>query len=272
MKRDTFEKYPPDSIDLAHRALLTTWDCLSDYREDLVLVGGLAVRLLSKRATEGLPDAITLDVDFGISIGASVGMYGNLRETLSGHGFTWKGGRFERNFANMTLFVDLLTDDGARETGSAVIDDSLSVTIVPGIARALERHRLIEISGPTLLGVAQTECVRVAEVGPMLVLKLNAFAGRKAPKDAHDFLYLALNYVEGVEQAVTGFAEEKAARNRGMPRALETLRTLFEDVTAQGPISCAAFRMNNEHLSPERSEESLSLRQQCVTLAEQLSG
>jgi len=44
----------------------------------------------------------------------------------------------------------------------------------------------------------------------------------------------------------------------------------FERGDALGPMACAAFRMNNEHLRPERAEESLMLRQQCVTLADEL--
>jgi hypothetical protein len=51
---------------------------------------------------------------------------------------------------------------------------------------------------------------------------------------------------------------------------LQTLKSFFGDANAQGPMSCAAFRMNNEHESPDRSEESLQIRQQCVTLAEAL--
>ena len=54
------------------------------------------------------------------------------------------------------------------------------------------------------------------------------------------------------------------------PRALQTLKSFFADATAQGPMSCAAFRMNNEHESPDRNEESLLIRQQCVTLAQAL--
>lgn len=270
MKHDTFDKYPADSLDLTERALLTTWDCLSDYRGDLVLVGGMAVRYLTRRATRGLPDAVTIDVDLGISISASSGMYGSIRQTLSAHDFTWAGQRFVRKFGETTLFLDLLTDDDHTDVGSAVVDDGLNVGIVPGITRALARTRIVEVSGKTLLGLQQTEHVRIAEVGPMLVLKLNAFAGRKAPKDAHDIAYLEMNYLGGIEEVVAGFAEERAAGNRGMPRALETLRRFFGDVNAQGPMSCAAFRMNNEHLLPAREDESQRIRRQCVTLAQAL--
>lgn len=270
MKHDTFDKYPPDSLDLTQRALLTIWDCLADFQSDLVLVGGLAVRYLTRRAEGGLPDAVTLDVDLGVSVGTSNGMYGSIRESLSAHDFQWTGGRFSRGFGSMTLFVDLLTDDDQAMEGNLIVDDSLSVSIIPGITRALKCNRPMEISGKTLLGSTTTQKVRVAEVGPMLVLKLNAFAGRKAPKDAHDVAYLVMNYLGGVRNAVGGFAHEKAEENRGMPRALQTLTSFFADENSQGPMSCAAFRMNNEHELPERMEESLIIRQQCVTFAQAL--
>jgi len=157
--------------------------------------------------------------------------------------------------------------------GTATVDDSLAVTTVPGIDRTLANNRIVEISGKTLLGVDQTEHVRVAEVGPLLVLKLNAFSGpvgRKAPKDSHDILYLAMNYLDGTSRAVAAFQEEKKAGNRGMPYALNCLENDFSDTAAQGPLSCAAFRLDNQHLAPEFEAESMRIRQQCVTLAQVL--
>ncbi|MCX6855578.1 MAG: nucleotidyl transferase AbiEii/AbiGii toxin family protein [Verrucomicrobia bacterium] len=273
MKHDTFDKYAADAMDLPQRALLTTWDCLSAYRDDLVLVGGLAIRHLTKPPEDGMLGPVTLDVDFGISIGAGGSMYGSIRETLSAHGFKWEDKRFVRKFKELTLFVDLLTDDGESDTGTVVVDDSLSVGVVPGINRALEQNRLITVSGTTLIGVPQTEEIRVAEAGPLLVLKLNAFGGpvgRKANKDVHDILYLAMNYLDGTHKAVSGFHEEKRVENRGMRHAVHALKNYFQGPEAQGPMACAAFRLNNRHMEPEFQEESERIRQQCVTLAEAL--
>lgn len=275
MKHDTFDKYPQEAMDLPQKALLTTWDCLAAYREELVLVGGLAVRHLTNPPKEGMPGPVTLDVDFGISIAAGGDIYGSIRETLSAHDFKWEEKRFVRKFEEMNLYVDLLTDDGKADGGTAIVDDSLAVGIVPGIDRALEQHRVIPVSGTTLLGVPQTEEIRVADVGPLLVLKLNAFGGpvgRKAPKDVHDVLYLALNYLEGSGKALAAFHGEKSAGNRGMPHALRALKNYFATPESQGPMACAAFRLNNQHLAPEFQEESERIRQQCVTLAEALLG
>jgi hypothetical protein len=49
-KFGTFSEYPKDSLVSAEKALLTVWRSLERYRGDLVLVGGLAVHYLTKRA------------------------------------------------------------------------------------------------------------------------------------------------------------------------------------------------------------------------------
>jgi len=273
MKHDTFEKYRADSLELPQQALLTTWDCLPDYRDDLVLVGGLAVRHLTKPPVEGLPGAVTLDVDFGVSLAAGGGAYPGIRENLSGHGFKWAKGRFTRKFPTLELHIDLLTDDDKSDRGTTVMDDGLQVAIFPGINRALACHRKVQISGKTLLGNSLTEEIQVAEAGPLLVLKLNAFggpSGRKAPKDAHDILYLAENYLDGIKAAVAGFQEERRIDNRGMKSALKCLVDFFSNPNAQGPVACAAFRLNNQHEEPQNEEASLRIRQHCVTLAQAL--
>ena len=273
MKHDTFKKYPADSLELPTQALLTTWDCLPDYRDDLVLVGGLAVRFLTNPPATGTPGPVTLDVDLGVSIAAEGGAYPGIRDNLSGQGFTWANGRFTRKIQAFNLHIDLLTDDGKSDQGSAVLDDGLSVGIFPGINRALACYRPVLVAGKTLLGCPLTETIKVAEIGPLLVLKFNAFGGprgRKAPKDAHDILYLAENYLDGIRAAVAGFHAERAAANRGLRHAELCLVEHFGNPDAQGPMACAAFRLNNEHLAPQNEEASQRIRQQCVTLAQAL--
>ena len=270
MKHDTFAGYPADSLELPQRALLTAWDCLVRYQEDLVLVGGLAIRHLTSPPRDGMPGPVTLDVDFGISIAASGGQYASIKDTLSGHGFRWDGKRFMRSFDGMNLFIDLLTDDDRQTTGTVMVDNGLPVSLIPGINRALQCHRTLRIQGRNLIGAHQAHSIRVAEAGPLLVLKLNAFGGRKAPKDVHDVLYLAMNYLDGTEKALEAFQAEKSAGNPGMAPALQALAGHFQDADSLGPLSCAAFRMDNRHLDPDRRDESLRIREQCVTLAQEL--
>ena len=275
MKHDTYDKYPADSLDLPERALLTVWDCLAAYRDDLVLVGGLAIKHLTRAPRAGQPGPVTQDVDFGISLAAESGMYGSMRETLAAHGFQWVKSRFLRTFPGFDLYVDLLTDDDKADTGTALVDDGLAVGIVPGINRALAHRRLVEVQGKSLTGAELHSQVKVAEVGPMMVLKLNAFGGpmgRKAVKDVHDLLYLTMNCEGESEHAIAAFHAEKAAGNRGVPHALHAAKTSFSHLNAPGPMACAAFRLNNRHELPALAAESLRIRQQCATLAEALLG
>ena len=94
--------------------------------------------------------------------------------------------------------------------------------------------------------------------------------GRKAGKDVHDVLHLVMDSRDGTVAAIEAFKEEVRVGNRGAPLALNCLQQYFQDENTQGPMACAAFRMNNEHLRAGRKEESLMLRQQCVTLAAEL--
>lgn len=275
MKHDTFDKYPADSLELPSRALLTTWDCLPEFRSDLVLVGGLAIRHLTKPPTEGVPGAVTLDVDFGVNFVVEAGAYPGIRENMAGHGFKWQNGRFTRRFPNQDLHIDLLTDDNRSDRGSAQLDDGLQVSIFPGISRALECHREVVISDKSLLGVPLTHRVKIAEGGPLLVLKLNAFGGpfgRKAPKDAHDILYLGLNYLAGTDAAIASFHEEQKRSNRGVSHALKCLSECFSTPDSPGPVACAAFQLNNRHFQPHNRDAARRIRQQCVTLAKAFLG
>lgn len=273
MKFDTYDKYLASDTHLPPQALLTAWDCLAAFREDLVLVGGLAVRYLTKPPFGGQPGPVTLDVDFAISMGVGGDMYGSVRDTLAGHGFKWIDKRFVRSFPGLNLYIDLLTDDGKADQGTVIVDDGLSVSVLPGIDRALACWRVVEVTGTTLRGVTRTEKIKVAEIGPLLALKLNAFGGpdgRKTGKDAHDILHLATQYLDGIPAAVAGFQAEKSAGNRAMRHALACLRKYFSHVDAEGPVACAAFRLNNQHTSPSLADESTRIRQLCVTLAQEL--
>jgi hypothetical protein len=272
MKHATFDAYPPEGLDLAKRTLITVWDSLAAYPGDLVLVGGLAVDLLTRPAAEGTPGAVTMDVDLGVSLAAGEGMYGSITNTLAGHGFRWQDGRFIRVLDGLKMYVDLLTDDGSSLRGTAMVDDGLGVSILPGIERALASRREVSVSGRSLVGSERTVVVQTASVGPLLVLKLNAFGGptgRKAPKDAHDVVHLLTNYVEGPSAAVSAFHAEREI-NRGMKGAVQSLESYFLSPESEGSLACASFRLNNQQARPELAVESLLIRQQCVTLAEAL--
>jgi hypothetical protein len=81
-------------------------------------------------------------------------------------------------------------------------------------------------------------------IGPLLVLKLNAFGGptgRRHPKDAYDVLLAVTSFVDGPRAAVDAFQAEASCGNTGYAAAIETLRRDFSRRDADAPIRAAAF-------------------------------
>jgi hypothetical protein len=142
-----FDDYPPRSLESAEAALLTAWRSLEQYHNDLVLVGGLAVHYLTRRDISGLPGAVTLDVDFGITLGASGGQYGTIKTDLAGLGFTSEGNRLVRKFGDIALYLDFLTEDPPSVTGARVVDDVVA-SVIPGVNRALASRRIMTVHDP----------------------------------------------------------------------------------------------------------------------------
>lgn len=184
-KFSTFSEYPTESLVSAEMALLTAWRSLSRYHADLVLVGGLAVHYLTKRRVPGLPGAVTMDVVFGVSLGASGEQYRTIQSDLQGLGFRPEANRLVRNYGGMNRYLDFQTEDPPWLKGSRRVDEVVA-SIVPGVNRALTSRRQVEVKGGDLLGAAQECTVAVSDIAPLLVLKLNAFGGptgRRLPKD-----------------------------------------------------------------------------------------
>jgi hypothetical protein len=247
-KFGTFGDYPEESLPSAEAALLTAWRSLDRYHNDLVLVGGLAVHYLTKRGTEGgTPGAVTMDVDFGVSLAASGDQYGTIKSDLAGLDFKTEGNRVVRKLGNLNLYLDFLTEDPPSLTGTRVVDDVVA-SVIPGVNRALACRRIVPVKGRDLYGVEQKCNVAVADIGPMLVLKLNAFGGptgRRLPKDAYDVLLAVTRFVDGAEAAVAAFQAEAKTGNTGYEFALNALQRDFLEAGQDGPIRAAEFHPGN---------------------------
>jgi hypothetical protein len=246
-KFGTYHDYPRESLPAAEAALLTAWRLLERYHSEIVLVGGLAVHYLTRRNVPGLPGAVTMDVDFGILLGASGGQYGTIKSDLAGLDFKPEGNRLVRKFGNLNLYLDFLTEDSPLVTGARVVDDIVA-SVIPGVNRALACRRMVIVRGRDLYGAEQECSVAVADIGPLLVLKLNAFGGptgRRLPKDAYDLLLAVTGFVDGPEAAVTAFRAEADANNTGYTSAIAALRADFSEPNQDGPMRAAEFHPGN---------------------------
>ena len=268
-KHATFAAYPPRGLPAAEAALLTIWPSLSRYHDDLVLVGGLAVHYLTKRELSHWPGAVTMDVDFGIALGAGGDQY-SLQSDLNGLGFRPDrefNNRLVRQVDGIALYVDFLTDDPPAKQGSRQVDD-VTASVIPGINRALDSKRIVTVEGTDIYGGTQTCRLAVADIGPLLVLKLNAFGGptgRRHPKDAYDVLLAVTSFIDGPAAAIAGFQAEATIGNLGFDTAREALRRDFLDSNSDGPIRAAEFLRGT-------MDDQQRVREELVTVARFLLG
>ena len=245
-KHETFAEYPPRSLAAAEAALLTIWPTLSNFHDDLVLVGGLAIHYLTRQGVGGWLGAVTMDVDFGIALAAGGEQYGTVQSGLCGLGFkpdTEQQNRLVRKVEGISLYVDFLTEAPPATTGSRMVDDVVA-SVIPGINRALAARRSVQVSGQDVYGAPQSCEIAVADIGPLLVLKLNAFGGptgRRHPKDAYDVLLAVTSFVDGPQAALEAFRAEERLGNSGFATAVEALRRDFSRIDADAPIRAAEF-------------------------------
>jgi predicted nucleotidyltransferase len=244
-KHETFAAYPARGLAAAESALLTLWPTLTRYHDDLVLVGGLAIHYLTQRETSHWPGAVTMDVDFGIELSAGGDQY-SLLSDLAGIGFRpdkEQANRLVREVEGIALFVDFLTEAPPATTGSRTVDDIIA-SVVPGINRALASRRIVSVIGQDVYGAAQNCELAVADIGPLLVLKLNAFGGptgRRHPKDAYDVLLAVTSFVDGPHAALEAFQAEAKLANTGYVSAVQTLKRDFSHPDADAPVRAAEF-------------------------------
>lgn len=271
-KFSSFAEYPPRSVAGAEAALLTAWASLERFHNDLVLVGGLAVKYLTKPGVGLLPGPVTMDVDFGVTMAAEGGQYGTMADDLSGQGFKLdEKGRYVRRFETMPVFIDFLTEHPTETTGTIGVD-GVPAGVFPGVARALATRRKVTVEGKDLFGAPQEAAVPVSGIGALLVLKLNAFAGRQQAKDAYDVQLGVSRFAEGPDAAIAAFQAEASAGNRGYPRAVETLRSHFFERGQSGPLRCAAFALDGQPGIDDRQMRERQIVEQLVTIGRALAG
>ena len=277
MKYPHYLDYSPEATQRCESALLSVLATLSDFRDDLVLVGGLAPRYLCKPAGAG-PHPVTMDVDLGIALGASSGQYESVAIRLANNGFVPEqaapGHPRNRLVKKMpdksSLILDLLTEKPNPDAPDSVQVEGLWMDAYPGITRALRLFREVPVRGTDLLGATVEEFIKVSEIGPFLCLKLSGYAGRAESKDVFDIVYSVKNYDRGPDEAARLFREE-ADCNPAYESALRILERRFLEEGAKGPTQYADFLTSGQR-GPEVREERARLANETVDVAIRLLG
>lgn len=178
-KFERFDEYPARGLSAAESVLLTVWPTLARHRDDMVLVGGLAVHYLTRNHTKEWPGTVTMDVDLGLSLAVDDDRYGSILDDMRGLGFHQDpeiANRLVKDVDGLKMYLDFMTDAGSKISGTTRVGDVVTSS-VPGLNRALVERRMVEVKGRDFFGTEKHMEIPVCDVGPLLVLKLNAFGG-----------------------------------------------------------------------------------------------
>lgn len=245
--------YSSESTNLAERALLEVWSALGDYRDHLVLVGGLVPMYLIDQRKVGLSNKHcgSIDVDIGVSLAVrKLETYEEIAEGLENLGFrpgkNKRGNQqlhsFVKYVASQSIIVDFLTVryDGPDNSRMQQLQESLSAIQTEGLGLAFNSPRKVNIKGELLSGGTREETINVCRPIPFIVLKSLACEKRNKPKDVYDLVYVLRNYEGGISSLVSEILPEERDAD-SFKNAIDSLTKHFKSPSYNGPVRYGQF-------------------------------
>ena len=240
---------------MVEKGLLDIWGRLGEYRDFLVVIGGLVPRYIT--APEGTSEydetthCGTMDIDFGISLVVSDDeKYKDICEILLENGYRNRlndRGRIQRHSFIKgeepdAIIIDFLTPKYAGPEDSLMhkMSNELSAIQTKGLGLALKEPRKIRLAGVNANGDKVEELINVCRPAAFIPLKALAFDGRRKDKDIYDLVFVLTHYRQGVQSVVDETSQEDLA-SEYFQEALEGLRRHFRDITYVGPAAYANF-------------------------------
>jgi len=250
--------YAREATERCERVLVTVLGNVGPWREHIYLAGDLAPRYLVGELPEGVrPHVGTTDVDLVIGLSLtdeSVEAYRTLERNLEDAGFAQSqpSFRWTRDVDGITVLVEFLCETDQVEEGRIFkpkqgLGANLSAFNVSGALLAARDYLEIEIEAERLdQGGRSKVGVRVANLLPYVVLKINAFQDRHDQKDAYDLIFCLRNYRDDPEETGRELAASPVAADEQVSAALNLLEQRFADVANDGPSAYAGFLAEDE--------------------------
>ena len=251
----SIQDYSSSLTQKVETALLDIWGRLGEYRDYLVLIGGLAPRYIT--APKGTvdysvsPHCGTMDIDFGVSIALSdAEKYRTIGKILKDAGYQNRRNEhgnlrlhsFVKGTETDAVVIDFLTTTYAGPDNSLMhkMTEGISAIQTKGLGLALKDPMKIKIQGVSPDGDTQEEIINVCRPAAYIPLKALAYDGRRNGKDVYDLVFVLENYLDGVDSVV----EETTMDDFASPffkEAMGCLSRHFRTVGHIGPASYANF-------------------------------
>jgi len=241
--------YREPEVQTCFSVLLEAMTILGEFRENVVIVGGNVPPLLIPSAKEKHPG--TMDIDLALDFQhIKDDTYQAIVKALIARGYYQKKGdqpfRFYRDIEDesrgkITIEINLLAGEYGG-TGTArrhqTVQDARARK-ARGCDLVFESAANITLTGSLPGGATNKMTVKVAAIGPFLVMKGMALWERMKEKDAYDIYYCCKNYPGGL--ASLAEAIKPLLKNKLAIEGLGKIKTKFGTVNAIGPTWVTDF-------------------------------
>ena len=211
--------YTQEQLIRVRSTLLQVLVAVDDFRDDIVLVGGLVPSLLIDQVEAAARDDAhvgTVDVDLGVGMAVvDEQRYDDLAQRLRASGFepdlNEKGNPAKQRWrfasetdapADPAIVIDFLIDEtetGKREWGRTLpLTSDLAALRTLGLRLAFDDVVERSVSGRTMEGDRATRSLLVCGPAAFVVLKAVALRNRGKEKDAYDLVYALRNWPSGL--------------------------------------------------------------------------
>jgi hypothetical protein len=254
----TRRDYTAEAVEAAKSVLIELMHLLSEYRDEIVLIGGWVPELLHPQ--EPRRHVGSMDIDLALNHLKIQDGYRRIEELLHNRGYYQEDGRQQFVFfrdvlvagQTVTVQVDLLSGEyeGTGKGRRHQVVQDLKARKVRGCDIAFVMAEEIEIEGEIPGGGLDRVTIRVASIVPFFVMKGMALDERLKEKDAWDIYYCILAYPGGIEALAEVF---RPHLSHGLVQeGLAKIARHFADIRSIGPRFVAAFEEADDPEEIER--------------------
>ncbi len=237
----TRRDYTREAVEAAHSVLIEIMRVLGEYRNHIVVVGGLVPEFLPLERDE--PYVGTMDVDLALDHRElQEEGYKTIEELLRGRGYEQSSEQpfiFRRKVPaagrEVTVQVDLLAGEyeGTGDSHRTQKVQGVRARKARGCDLAFDSPMETIIEGQLPGGGKTSVTLRVASIVPFLVMKGMALDDRLKEKDAYDIYYCVRNFSKGLDGLVDEF--NFYVDNDLVQEGLVKIKNHFASVEHDGP-------------------------------------
>jgi hypothetical protein len=277
--------YTVAATERCERVLVTVLGNVGPWRECIYLAGGLAPRYIVGELPEGAsPHIGTTDIDLVISLsvdGDEIATYETLERNLKNADFEQDSRmsfRWKRKVDGVSVLVEFLCETDRVEEGRIFrpghrLGTKLSAFNVSGAHLAARDYIEVDVENERLDdGGLSKVSVRVANLLPYVVLKINAFQDRHENKDAYDLIFCLRNFRDEPETTGRELAASPVANDPQVVEALALLEERFVAIENDGPAAYAAFLVGEESELGAEDERNVLRREAIAVVRRVLAG